>query len=174
MERSSVLFVGGRSGVGKSAAANALHDLLAEREIRHAVIEGDTLDLAWPVPWEHGIDLAERNLRAMWANYRVHGYRRLVYTNTVSVLEARALSAAMADDPHVVTALLRASDETARARLGVREHGAALDAHLERSRAAAARLDAEAPSTTHRIDTDGRTPREVAEELLALTGWLAP
>ena len=55
--------------------------------------------------------------------------------------------------------------------LGGLEHGAALDAHGERSRSAAARLDAEAPDAVHRIATDGRTPREVALEILAVTGW---
>ncbi|MFC0681616.1 adenylyl-sulfate kinase [Lysobacter korlensis] len=62
--RSEVVLVGGRSGVGKSTAALALHSVLAERGITHAVIEGDALDLAHPAPWEHG--LAERNLAAVW------------------------------------------------------------------------------------------------------------
>ena len=44
--RSEVLFIGGRSGVGKSTAAEALHDLLVAADVRHAVIEGDLLDLA--------------------------------------------------------------------------------------------------------------------------------
>ncbi len=48
--RSEVLFVGGRSGVGKSTAAEALHDLLAAADVPHAVIEGDLLDLAHPAP----------------------------------------------------------------------------------------------------------------------------
>ena len=47
--RSELLFIGGRSGV-KTAAAIALHELLAERSVEHAVIEGDFLDLAHPVP----------------------------------------------------------------------------------------------------------------------------
>jgi hypothetical protein len=38
------------SGVGKASAASALHALLKGRDIRHAVIEGDYLDLAHPEP----------------------------------------------------------------------------------------------------------------------------
>ena len=93
MSGSRLLVIGGRSGVGKSSVAFALHDLLAADRVRHAVIEGDALDLAWPEPWEHR--LAERNLAAMWSNYRALGHHRLVYTNTVSVLHADALAAAM-------------------------------------------------------------------------------
>lgn len=72
MTNSRVIFIGGRSGVGKSAASFALHDLLSDLDVRHAVIEGDALDLAHPAPWEHR--LAERNLAAVWANYLEVGY----------------------------------------------------------------------------------------------------
>lgn len=78
--------------MGTTTVAHALHRLLAERDVRHAVIEGDLLDPAHPAPWEHG--LAERNLAAVWSNYRDLGYRRLIYTNTVALLEARTLALA--------------------------------------------------------------------------------
>lgn len=68
IERSQVLFIGGRSGVGKSTLAWTLHERLIALDVHHAVIEGDALDLAHPAPWEH--HLAKRNLAAMWANYR--------------------------------------------------------------------------------------------------------
>jgi hypothetical protein len=70
--------------VGTTTVAHALHRLLAERDVRHAVIEGDLLDLAHPAPWEHG--LAERNLAAVWSNYRDLGYRRLAAEAPESVL----------------------------------------------------------------------------------------
>ena len=106
--RSEVLFIGGRSGVGKSTAAEALHDLLVAADVRHAVIEGDVLDLAHPAPHvEHPeAHLAERNLATIWAGYRAIGHHRLVYTNTVSVLEHERLAAAMGDDPLVRVVLL--------------------------------------------------------------------
>ncbi|MDP9224238.1 MAG: hypothetical protein M3P18_10345 [Actinomycetota bacterium] len=63
-----MLFIGGHSGVGKSAAAFELHAQLSKQEVKHCVIEGDTLDLAYPAPWGH--HLAERNLSAIWNNYR--------------------------------------------------------------------------------------------------------
>lgn len=171
MNDACVLLIGGRSGVGKSSAGSAVHDLLAERRLRHAVIEGDTLDLAWPVPWEHGDDMSGRNLAAIWRNYRAAGYRRLVYTNTSSVLEVRHVADVMGEDPRTVAVLLRASDDTARARLSQRETGASLERHVERSRLAAGHLDERCGDDVHRLDTDALTPGQVAEILVQLAGW---
>jgi hypothetical protein len=168
-ETSDLLVIGGRSGVGKSSVAHALHALLRDGGVRHAVIEGDALDLAWPAPWEHRLSM--RNLAAVWANYRALGYRRLVYTNTVSVLEADELAAAMGDEPRITGVLLTASDDVAAARLAGRESGDELAAHVERSARAAHRLSAATPAWMPRVATDGRDPAEVARAILALVPW---
>ena len=169
MSGSELLVIGGASGVGKSSAAFALHDLLSAEDVQHAVVEGDALDLAHPAPWDSGIAL--RNLSAIWANYKELGHHRLIYTNTVSVLEASAIADAMGDQPRVTAVLLQASARTVHDRLVTREQGDSLRAHQERSRAAALRLDAEAGSAVHRLDTEGRTPREVALQIRALLSW---
>lgn len=172
--RSEVLFVGGRSGVGKSTAAEALHDLLSEAHVRHAVIEGDTLDLAFPAPHEEFPEahLAERNLASMWANYRALGHHRLVYTNTVSVLMAGELAAALGDDPVVTSVLLRAGDGVTADRLTRRSGGRLPQAQLAHSTRTAGRLDTAVRDTVTRIDTDVLTPGQVARRLAAVTGWL--
>ncbi len=170
MERTQLLVIGGRSGVGKSSVAFALHDLLVDADIRHAVVEGDALDLAHPTPWEH--QLAERNLAAVWANYRALGYRRLIYTNTVSVLAADALAAAMGDEPRITAVLLRASDESTADRLKRREQGESLRRHLERSARSAGYLDKYAQENVHRIDTDGRDPGSIATTIATMLGWV--
>ncbi|HIW90544.1 MAG TPA: AAA family ATPase [Candidatus Corynebacterium avicola] len=166
---SRLLLIGGRSGVGKSTVAFALHNLLAERDVRHAVIEGDALDLAHPEPWEHG--LAGKNLAAMWANYRELGYRNLILTNTVSILEAEKLAAAMGDDPQVTAVLLEASDETTGDRMSRREQGDSLSDHIERSTRMAAFLDKKTSAEVHRVPTDGRTPEDLATAIADLAGW---
>ncbi|MBO3663093.1 adenylyl-sulfate kinase [Microbacterium stercoris] len=166
-----VIFIGGRSGVGKSTVAFEASRILAAADIRHAVIEGDNLDQAHPQPWRSGIDLAARNLRAMWANYRALGYAKLLFTNTVSVLEVPTLSEALGGEVRATPVLLVSSDATATARLERRETGSSLEAHLDRSERAARRLDAEATGAI-RIATDGRTPSDLATEMLTLAGWL--
>lgn len=170
-ERSEVLFIGGRAGVGKTRVALELHWHLSARRVKHCVIEGDNLDQAYPPPWEHGHKLAEQNLKAMWANYRALGYRRMIYTNTVSVLETAGLSAAMGDDPSVKAVLLRASDDAVKGRLEQRESVATLQSHLNRSRLKAAELGRQTPAWVWRIDTDGKDSPAVAAEILELLSW---
>lgn len=170
-DTSEVLFIGGRSGVGKSSTAAEISNQMAAKTIRHAVIEGDNLDQAYPPPWKHGIPLAERNLAAMWQNYRDAGYSRLVYTNTVSVLEIDKLSQAIGGVVKAVGVLLIGSDAVVAKRLSLRESGASLSLHIQRSSDAARELDANVASQVHRIQTDGRSLTDIAAEILAKTGW---
>ncbi|MFS0731475.1 ATPase [Curtobacterium sp. 1P10AnD] len=174
MPRSEVLFIGGRSGVGKSTAAEALHDLLVADDVRHVVIEGDALDLAHPAPHvEHPeAHLAERNLATIWARYRELGHHRLVYTNTVSVLEHETLATAMGDDPLVTAVLLRAGDAAIADRLRRRSGGRLPEAQLAHSTRTAGRLDTAVRGDVTRLDTDELTPEDVARRLALLTGWL--
>lgn len=162
-----VLFLGGRSGVGKTSVAVEMSAQLAAHDVRHAVIEGDALDLAHPPPWEH--HLAERNLAAIWRNYTALGYSRLIYTNTNSVRDTDALVAALGGRPRVTAVLLTASDRTASERLARREIDGGYESHVDRSRRAARALDSVPPSVL-RVATDGRTVPDLARELVAL--WL--
>lgn len=166
-----VIFIGGRSGVGKSSVAAEASHLLAQADIRHAVIEGDNLDQAHPQPWRSGIPLAERNLAATWANYREVGYSRLIFTNTVSVLQVAELEAALGGDARSTAVLLTSTDAVAAERLAKREIGTALEEHVARSAAAARRLDVGAPDAV-RIATDGRAVAEIARVVLERAGWM--
>lgn len=173
MLRSHVLLIGGRSGVGKSTVAAEVHRQLSERGVQHAWIEGDNLDMAFPVPWKQGHKLAEANLAAMWSNYRVHGYTRLIYVNTASVLGhvIDALTTAMGDDPMVSGVLLTSSDAVAEQRLAQREVGGGLEYAVGRSREAAFELESSAPEEVTRLNTDGRSATQLAAEIIRLTGW---
>lgn len=167
--RSEVLVVGGRSGVGKSSVAFELHAQLTELGIKHCVVEGDSLDMAFPRPWEH--HLAERNLAAIWSNYRELGYRRMIYTNTVSVRFTQELAQAMGDRPKINAVLLTANDDTSSSRLRGRNLGSDLQGHLDRSNTAARDLELTTPQWVHRCPTDNRSLQDIAVNLLSLTGW---
>ncbi|WP_256335359.1 hypothetical protein [Microbacterium sp. 77mftsu3.1] len=65
-----VIFIGRRSGVGKSSVAAEASHLLGLADVQHAVIEGDNLDQAHPPPWRSGIPPAERNLAARRGRWR--------------------------------------------------------------------------------------------------------
>jgi hypothetical protein len=174
-ELSEVLLIGGRAGVGKTTAGYEVSAQLQAAQIGHAHVDGDNLDQVFPAPpldpTRAGI--TEANLAAMWRNYTDLGCHRLIYTNTVSVLEPDLITRAMGGSPRVIAVLLTADDATAGQRLGGREIGSQLDAHVIRSAKMAVYLEAKAPAWVHRIPTDGRGAVEVAREIISKTGWSA-
>lgn len=118
--------------------------------------------------------MTEANLAALWGNYAALGYRRLIYANTVSVLEPDLIARAMGGAPRIIGVLLTADDATAGHRLGGREIGSQLDAHVSRSTRMARRLEAAAPPSVVRVPTDGRTVADIARDVIAATGWSTP
>ena len=169
---SEAVFIAGRSGVGKTSVGFEIHARLSSARIPHCVIDGDFLDMAYPPPWEH--KLAERNLAAMWGNYRALGYRRIIYTNTVCALPEviKQLTDAMGDDPKIIAILLMCSNTTARERLCRRETGFTFNQHLESSAKMAELLESSTPGWVHRVPTDDRSVSAIAEEVIELSGWL--
>ncbi|WP_031509299.1 hypothetical protein [Streptomyces megasporus] len=167
------LLIAGRSGVGKSTVGQEVSALSRDAGVAHCLIEGDVLDHVHPAPPgdPHRSAITERNLTALWAGYAALGHRRLIYTNTVSVLEGEMFERVMGAPLRLVRVLLTADDATARARLTVRETGSRLDAHIRRGALMARRLAEQAPPDTVRVPTDGRSVPDIAREVLAFTGW---
>ncbi|MET7729854.1 hypothetical protein ABZT02_00610 [Streptomyces sp. NPDC005402] len=176
MDHAEVLLVGGRAGVGKTTVGWEVSARLRAARVAHAVIDGDFMGQVHPAPEgdRHRAAIGERNLSAVWGNYAELGCRRLVYGNTVSVLEESAgmFRRAMGDDVRIVRVLLTASDETAERRLTGRELGSELEQELRSSARKARMLDERAPAGTLRVVTDGRTVIDIAAEVTAATGWL--
>lgn len=167
------LLIGGRSGVGKTTVGAEVSAQLRHADVAHCLVEGDNLDQAFPAPPDDPArtKLTEANLAALWRNYAALGYRRLIYTNTVSVLEPDLIARAMGGTPRLVSVLLTAEDATARHRLGTREIGSQLDAHVRRGAAMAVHLETATPQEAVRVPTDGRSVQEIAREIVAATGW---
>ncbi|CAM5718234.1 AAA family ATPase [Streptomyces canus] len=176
MDHAEVLLLGGRAGVGKTTVGWEVSARLRAARVAHAVIDGDFMGQVHPAPEgdPHRAAVAERNLTAVWGNYAELGYRRLVYTNTVSVLEESTgvFRRAMGDGVRIVRVLLTASDETTERRLAGRELGSELEQELRGSARKARMLDERAPAGTLRVGTDGRTVIDIAAEVTAATGWV--
>jgi len=172
----SLLLIGGRSGVGKTTVAWEISAQLQAASVAHCFIEGDFLDQAYPAPADdpNRTELTRRNLAALWRNYAELGYRRLIYTNTVSVLERDLVAGAMGGIVTTTAVLLIVDDEIANQRLSGREIASQYEAHVARGAAAAKRLEAAAPSWVRRVQTDGKHIIDVAKDIIASTGWLAP
>lgn len=175
MDHAEVLLIGGRAGVGKTTVGWEVSARLRAAQVAHAVIDGDFMGAVHPAPPgdEQRSDITARNLAAVWANYADLGYRRLVYTNTASVLDMAApmFRRAMGDDVRLVRVLLTATDETAAQRLTGRELGSELEHEMRSSRRKARLLDEHAPADVLRVPTDGRTVIDIAAEVVAATGW---
>ncbi|MEU6352296.1 hypothetical protein ABZ896_23720 [Streptomyces sp. NPDC047072] len=177
MDHADVLLIGGRAGVGKTTVGWEVSALLRAAQVAHAVIDGDFMGQVHPAPeGDPGrAAIGERNLTAVWGNYAELGYRRLVYTNTVSVLEEQTgmFRRAMGDGVRIVRVLLTATDATARQRLTARELGSELEHELRGSARKARMLEDRAPVGTLRVVTDGRGVPDIAAEVLAATGWVS-
>lgn len=173
VDRFSVLLIGGRAGVGKSTVAYEISAQLQEASVAHCYIEGDFLDHAHPAPRDDPsrTELTRRNLAALWRNYAELGYRRLIYTNTVSVLERDLVVDAMGGTVDAIGVLLTAADDIADQRLGVRETGSQYKAHVTRGAAAARYLETATPDWVVRVPTDDKSVGRVASEVIAHTGW---
>lgn len=166
---------GGRSGVGKTTVGWEVAAQLRAAAVSHVIIEGDYMGQVHPGPEgdPDASQLVERNLAAVWANFAECGYRRLIYTNTLSVLPAMSgmFERAMGADVRIVRVLLTVSDSIARERLVGRELGSELEQGLEASTHKAGLLDKQAAADTARVVTDGRPVVDIAREVVAATGW---
>ena len=171
--RREALLIGGRAGAGKSSVGWEVSAALQAGSVAHCFVEGDTLDQAFPAPTADPsrTKLTEDNLAALWRNFSALGYRRLIYTNTVSILESELVARAMGGRPHITGVLLTATDETARRRLAAREIGSQLDAHVSRSAVMARQLDRTAPQWVIRVPTDDRSLIDIARDVIAATTW---
>ncbi|WAL99984.1 hypothetical protein [Streptomyces sp. Je 1-369] len=175
MDHAEVLLMGGRAGVGKTTVGWEVSALLRSAAVAHAIIDGDFMGQVHPAPEgdPHRAEITESNLTAVWANFAQRGYRRLIYTNTMSVLPETTgmFERAMGRGAGIVRVLLTASDTTARERLVGRELGSELEQELEGSARKARILDQRAAADTVRVVTDGRAVVDIAREVLAATGW---
>ncbi|MEU9993882.1 hypothetical protein [Streptomyces sp. NPDC050848] len=176
MTHAEVLLIGGRAGVGKTTVGWEVSARLRAATVPHCVLEGDYMGQAHPAPEgdPHRVALGERNLKAVWSNFAELGYRRLVYTNTVSVLPGNTamFQRVMGSDVRIIRVLLTASDVTAGERLAGRELGSELEQELAGSARKARLLDEQAPEDTVRVATDGRSVLDIAGEVVAATCWL--
>lgn len=175
MDQAEVLLIGGRAGVGKTTVGWEVSARLRAEAVAHTIIDGDFMGQVHPAPEgdPHRTEITEANLTAVWANYARRGYRRLVYTNTASVLPETTgmFERAMGSGVVIVRVLLTASDDTARERLTGRELGSELQHEVEGSARKARLLDQRAAEGTVRVATDGRLVVDIARDVVAATGW---
>jgi adenylylsulfate kinase len=162
----------GTIGVGKTAVAEALSELLHTKGMRHGLIDLDWLGQVYPPPNPddpYSLDLAFKNLEAIAPNLIEGGAEFFVIGATLtSRQELDGLRRALGG-MSVTVCLVQASRETIANRIRQRELGYLLNDFLNRTDALAQEI--EAAGIHDFVVTNEGGIAEVAAELLGKLGW---
>lgn len=163
------IVITGPVGVGKTAVASVMSDLLSAANEPHALIDMDHLRMSYPRPPEDRFHMALglRNLAALWANYRAAGAECLLLADIVESqgdVDAYRVAVPNAD---VTVVRLLATPDAVRRRLALRESGESLRWHQYRAVELAALMEKEAIGDVL-VETDEKTAIQVATEIVQL------
>jgi hypothetical protein len=168
-----VIVITGPVGVGKSTVALEAAGLLRRAQIAYALVDLPQIGNSWPSPsddpWNER--LIQRNLRALWTNFREAGASRLLLCR---VLEERSLLRYILEavpGSNITVVRLRASLEELHARLRARENPRSLGWYLDVATYLEKRLE-QTRVEDILIETEKRPPAEIASEILQRAGWL--
>jgi hypothetical protein len=166
-----VLIVSGTIGVGKSAVASEMSEILCDRQVPHAYVDLDSLSWSWPPVGQFNNVLAFKNLAAVWANYREVGCERLIVSYVVECLDELDCYRQAVPGASITVCRLVASQATRESRIRQREIGAGLEWHLNRTVELEEILQ-KAALEDFQVENDGRPIHDVALEVLEKAGWL--
>lgn len=171
-ERISVIVISGPCGVGKTTTAWELRDILRERGIAHALIDTDNISWCYdPASTDRfNTHLVEKNLEAIWENYRSAGVRRLIISGVLETSEQLAAWTNGIPKADFTVIELRATKKTLCERITARAESRSNERELTRSLELTDIL-AVATIPRHVLDTDGLTRGEVAARVLECSGW---
>jgi hypothetical protein len=166
-----ILLINGSLGVGKTATAEAAGHLLASAGVPHATIDFDWLTAYYPRDADDrwGTRGGMLNLAALWRNYSARGIERLVIARVVEEESDLDEYRIAIPDCSITVARLRAQPSTLLAR--IRQRGPGQEWHLNRTVELALQMD-EHPVGDFTVETDGRSARGVAAEVLRRAGWV--
>lgn len=169
-----VLVVTGTMGVGKTAIAMTMSEILHDRGIRHGLLEVDWLGEVYPAPYPddpYSTRFAMKNLSAIWPHYLDVGITRAIITMTIeNHQELDDLKAAL-HSADVSVVRLEASPQTRSERIKRRELGTLLDHFLEKTGPLADQMERFGIGDLV-VENDNQTPQAVANDILRQIGWL--
>jgi hypothetical protein len=171
-----VLVICGASGTGKTVTLWEVGHRLAARGVPHALIDTDELDRVWPQPEpvDALISVTRRNLQSVWATYSGLGTRHLVLCGVMaSMPQAEPWITEAIPGATVTFVRLTADHSTREHRIRAREIGSGLDHEMSASDRAADFIQSHDEAGMMRVATDGKAVGDVADEVLALTDWIA-
>ena len=168
-----VAVITGTIGVGKTAVAEAMSEILHERGIRHGLIEVDWLGQVYPAPDPddpYGISLAMTNLAAIWPSFLEAGITRAIVTMTIeNQAELSRLREAIGAEPEVIR--LEAGTAARRERITRRDQGSLRELFLAKTDPLARQME-RLSIGTRVVANEGRSPDQTALEILETLAWL--
>ncbi len=165
-----VLAISGAVGVGKTSVLVELHDILASERIPHGCVERDALSYSWPPQGRFNEVIVERNLSCVVATFLEAGAARLLIAGVIEGPADLAVYSRCVPNAEIQVCRLTADLDLRRQRLCLREKGAGLDWHLDRTAELDTILD-RAKIEDFSVDNGDRPLREVALEVLTRAGW---
>jgi adenylylsulfate kinase len=165
-----VLAISGAVGVGKTSVLVELHDILVSERISHGCVERDALSYSWPPQGRFNEAIVERNLSCVVANFLEAGATRLLIAGVIEGAADLAVYRRCVPNAEIQVCRLTADLDLRRQRLRMRERGAGLDWHLDRTAELDTILD-RVGIEDFSVDNGDRPLREVALEVLARAGW---
>ena len=180
-ESIDILLITGPAGIGKSTLCWEIGARLARSGVAYAIIETDELDRVFPRPTQEQLqavrpgtsDVSALNLAAMWQTYRALGHTRLVMSGVMMHLEfdRRWIRAAI-PEANITVVRLVGSEVSLLQRVDRREIGSGRDEQAQRSLRQLNRISAEPTGTSIVVQTDDKTPADLAEIVLKAARWL--
>ena len=168
-----IVLISGPVGVGKTAVGGEVVDILERNRTPHTFVDFDQIRYTYPRPDDDpwGNWLGFDNLAAIWRNCSRSGSLNLVISYVVEDVSFIDTLTRVIPEGEVTTVQLSASMETLEARLSGREIGSGLGWHINRAGELVDSLVLATTPSDYRIDTNGRTVIEIAEEIVSNIEW---
>ncbi len=133
----------------------------------------DSLRWCYPRPPDDPfrIELAMRNLVAIWTNFQAAGARRLILSDVLETRESLVHYQRAIPSAAILVVRLRASARTLQQRLEGREVGSGLVRHLQRAAEVATLMERNQVADLV-LDTEGKSVAAISREILTASGWL--
>lgn len=162
-----LLLISGPVGVGKTTVGNEVSSSLDQRNVAHTLIDMDVLAETYPRPPDDqfATRLALLNLRDVCLNCLVAGSKNLVIPRVIETRNDVEQIQRAIPNSTLTICQLRASDETLIERVRTREFGSGRAWHEARALELARSLQGKAPADFV-VDTDGRSPVDIAAEVV--------